>query len=243
MIELTLVFLLGMLVAGLIWLMLLPAFWRRAVRLTSERIEKSLPMSANEIRAEQDRLRAEHGVEMARFRHDVERAQAGIVVAKVETGERLKAEAVLHETITAERRRIAALDAEVGALQVELQTRDMRIAELVQSLDAAQAEIRGLETQRDALTGRLNTTIDLAESRRLALDEARVLADRAREAHGEEARRSAQLRQELQARQGELREAERRLAGLENNAILTRIRGGEETYQSAAAGGPSRQAG
>lgn len=243
MIELTLVFLLGMLVAGLVWLMLLPAFWRRAVRLTSERIEKSLPMSANEIRAEQDRLRAEHGVEMARLRHHVERAQADVAGAKIETGERLKAEAVLHETIAVERRRIVALDAEMGALKVELQTRDMRITELEHALAAAQAEIRGLETQRDVLTGRLNTTIDLAENRRLALDEARVLADRAREAHDEEARRGVQLRQELQARQGELRETERRLAGLEHSAILTRIRGGEETYQSATTGNHSRQAG
>lgn len=243
MIELTLVFLSGMLVAGLIWLILLPAFWRRAVRLTTERVERGLPLSANEIQAEQDRLRAEHGVALARMRHAVDRAQADLAAAKAETGERLKAEAGFHDIIAMERRRIVALEAEIGGLRVEIQTRDLRIEELIEARDLAHATIAGLEAQRDALTGRLNAVIDLAENRRLALDEARVHADRAREAQAEEAHRSGQLRVELQARQNELREAERRLAGLENNAILTRIRGGEETYQSTATPERQRQAG
>lgn len=234
MIELTLVFLLGMLVAGLLWLMLLPAFWRRAVRLTTERLERSLPISANEIRAEQDRLRAGHSLALARMQHVVDHAQAGLVAAKAETGERFKAEAGFIETIALERRRIAALETDIGGLKAEIEARDFRIEELIEARDLAHATIAGLETQRDALTDRLNSTVDLAESRRLALDEARVLADRAREAHAEEAHRSAQLRNELQTRQTELRDAERRLAGFENNVVLARIRGGEETYQSAA---------
>jgi chromosome segregation ATPase len=243
MIELTLVFLLGMLVAGLIWLVMLPAFWRRAVRLTTERLERSLPISANEILAEQDRLRAEHGVALARMQQTVDRARTDLAAAKAETGERCKAEAGFLEAVALERRRIAVLESDIGGLKIEIETRALRIEELSEALDLAYATIAGLETQRDALTDRLNTTNDLAESRRLALDEARVLADRAREAHAEEAHRSAQLRNELQARQSELREVERRLAGFENNVVLARIRGGEETYQSAATPERQRQAG
>lgn len=241
MIELSLVFVLGMLVAGLVWLVLLPAFWRRAVRLTTERVERSLPLSVNEIFAAQDRLRAEHGVALARMQETLDRARADLSAAKAETGERLKAESGFLNTITAERRRIAALEVEIGGIKVELQTRDMRIGDLSDARDLGLATIAGLEAQRDALTGRLNQTIDVAENRRLALDEARIIAERAREAHAEEASRSTQLRAELQMRQVELRESERRLAGLENGAILNRIRGGEETYQSATA--PQRQAG
>lgn len=241
MIELLLVFLLGMLVAGLIWLVLLPMFWRRAVRLTTERVERSLPLSANEILAAQDRLRAEHGVVIARMQETLDRARGDLVAAKAEIGERLKAESGFLDTIGTERRRIAALEVEIGGLKVEIQTRDMRISELVEARDLALATITGLEAQRDALTGRLNQTIDLADSRRLALDEARMLAEHAREACAEEASRSAQLRVELQRSQVELRESERRLAGLENGAILNRIRGGEETYQSVIS--PQRQAG
>jgi chromosome segregation ATPase len=235
MIEYALIFTLGACVAGLVWLVLLPAFWRRAVRITTERLERQLPISAEDIFAERDRIRAAHAVEMARKDHEVAHAKAALVTAKGETGERLKAEALLHQTLAAERRRIAALETDTAALKVEIATREARIADLVASRDDALTTIAALEAQRETLTSRLNTTIDLAESRRLALDEARVLGERAREAHLEEAKRSAQLRQELHARQAELRELERRLAGIENSAAIARIKGGEETYQSEIA--------
>jgi hypothetical protein len=40
-----------------------------------------------------------------------------------------------------------------------------------------------------------------------------------------------------------LRELERKVAGIENGAVLQRIRGGEETYQSAVAPIRQKQAG
>lgn len=218
MIELALVFGLGMLTAGLVWLMLLPAFWRRAVRLTRARLEKSLPVSANEILAEQDRLRAEHAVAEARLRDHAERAQAALVAAKAETGERLKAEAALHETIVAERARIVALEAEIGEAKGRIEAHEASIESLIEARDLAHATIAGLEAQRDALEARLLATTDIAENRRLLLDEARVLAERAKEAEAEEAHRSTHLRQQLQARQAELREAERRIEDFERNA-------------------------
>jgi chromosome segregation ATPase len=243
MIEYVLVFLLGMLVAGLIWLILLPAFWRRAVRLTTQRLEQALPLSPNEIAAEKDRLRAEHGVAVARLNGAVERVQRDLVMAKSETGERLKAEAGLLDTLAGERRRLAALEAEASSLRVDVQTRDVRIADLLEARTHARAAVAELEAQRDDLTARLNVTVDLAENRRLQLDEARVHAERAREALEEEAHRNTQLRNELQFRQTELREAARRLETAENQAVLARIRGGEETYQSVASIVEHRQAG
>jgi len=55
-------FMLGLLTAGLLVLLVTPAMWRRAARLTRARIERSLPMSLAEIQSEKDRLRAEHAV-------------------------------------------------------------------------------------------------------------------------------------------------------------------------------------
>lgn len=243
MVEYALIFTLGICVAGLVWLILLPAFWRRAVRITTERLERQLPISADDIFAERDRIRAAHAVSEARKDQEIERAKAGLVAARSETGERLKAEALLQLTLAAERRRIAALETDMAAQRVEIETREARIIDLVASRDEALTTIAALEAQRETLTARLNTTIDLAESRRLALDEARVIAERAREAHLEEARRSAQLRQELQARQVELRELERRLANIENSTAIARIRGGEETYQSEVPRLSQRRAG
>ncbi|MCZ8185054.1 MAG: hypothetical protein O9308_01630 [Beijerinckiaceae bacterium] len=233
MIELVLVFILGMAMAGVIWLIMLPAFWRRATRLTRERLERSLPMSVNEIAAFRDRTRAESAVEIARIGMQLQKAQAAVAAARAETGERIQAQARLSEEIETERRRILALEAEIGSLRVEIQTRDLRIADLESERDHDRAAIDGLERQVAAQIAQQEAATELAESRRIALDEARVLAERAREAVAAETQRNSQLRNDLQARTAELRDLERKVAGIENGALLQRIRGGEETYQSA----------
>ena len=53
------IFMLGFLVAGLVALFFLPAFWRRALRLSKRRLEMLMPLSMEEIIAERDQLRAE----------------------------------------------------------------------------------------------------------------------------------------------------------------------------------------
>lgn len=63
MIEQTMIFALGFLVAGLAALAFAPAFWRRANRLTRRRLEMQIPLSVQEILAERDQLRAEFAVE------------------------------------------------------------------------------------------------------------------------------------------------------------------------------------
>ncbi|MCZ8184243.1 MAG: hypothetical protein O9322_14815 [Beijerinckiaceae bacterium] len=233
MIELVLVFILGMAMAGVIWLIMLPAFWRRATRLTRERLERTLPMSVNEIAAFRDRARAESAVEIARIGMQLQKAQASVAAARAETGERIQAQARLSEEIETERRRILALEAEIGSLRVEIQTRDLRIADLESERDHDRAAIDGLERQVAAQIAQQEAATELAENRRIALDEARVLAERAREALAAETQRSSQLRNDLQAKTAELRDLERKIAGIENGALLQRIRGGEETYQSA----------
>lgn len=243
MIEQVLVFALGFLVAGLIWLLFLPAFWRRAVRLSRARVERVLPLSLNEIEAEKDRLRAEHDVAIARLERTVGEANTGLLHAREETGERLKAEAALIETLEQERRRIAELRSELAALRVELDARDLRIADGQEALGLAEASIASLEAQRAGLVEKLDTTVEIAETRRRQLDEARVLAERSREALDTETRRGAELRSELQVIRAELREAERQIEDRDNQTVLARIRGGEETYQSAVPMPDRRQAG
>lgn len=243
MIEQALVFALGFLVAGLVWLLCLPAFWRRALRLSRARVEQVLPLSLNEIEAEKDRLRAEHGVGMARLEMAVTEANGRLARARAETGERLKAEAVLIESLEQERRRIAELQSEAASLRVELDARDLRIADGREALGLAEASIASLEAQRTALVEKLDGAVEIAEARRRQLDEARVLAERSREALGAETQRNAELRSELQTIRAELRDAERQIEDRDNQAVLARIRGGEETYQSSVPVPDRRQAG
>ena len=68
------VFALGLLIAGLLALGILPAFWRRALRLSTRRLEMQIPLSAREILAERDQLRAEFAVERRRIEQKIEAA-------------------------------------------------------------------------------------------------------------------------------------------------------------------------
>ena len=69
---------LGFCTAGLIGLAILPAFYRRAARLTEEALRAVNPTSYAEVRAAQDQERARHAVELRRVekRLDSEREKA-----------------------------------------------------------------------------------------------------------------------------------------------------------------------
>ena len=71
-IENIMYFVLGLLVAGLIALIIMPAVWRRAVRLTKKRIEAATPMTMAEFRADKDQLRAEFALSTSRLEMNVE---------------------------------------------------------------------------------------------------------------------------------------------------------------------------
>ena len=62
MIETAMIFALGFLVASAMGFVLLNAVWRRAVRLTTKRVESTLPLSMIEIKADKDQLRAEFAI-------------------------------------------------------------------------------------------------------------------------------------------------------------------------------------
>lgn len=69
---------LGFCAAGLIGLAILPAFYRRASRLTEEALRAVNPSSYAEVRAAQDQARARHAIELRRVERqlDEERAKA-----------------------------------------------------------------------------------------------------------------------------------------------------------------------
>ncbi|WP_442754565.1 hypothetical protein ACNHKD_16460 [Methylocystis sp. JAN1] len=72
MIEQAMYFALGVLVAGLVTLLFLPAFWRRALRLSMRRLQMLAPMSMEEVIAERDLLRAEFAVRERRLEQEME---------------------------------------------------------------------------------------------------------------------------------------------------------------------------
>ena len=73
MIETVMIFALGFLSAGLLALIILPAVNRRAERLAKRRYEALFPLSASELAAERDHLRAEFAVSARRLEQKLER--------------------------------------------------------------------------------------------------------------------------------------------------------------------------
>jgi hypothetical protein len=161
---------LGFLAASLIGLLLLPAFWSRAVRLTTRRMRDTMPLTELEIAADRDKIRAEYAIKMhkletlveqvrlagARQQIDINRRDARINVLEAEQ-ERLgslleeaqNARRVLEQTIT---ERLPKVEGRLTEAKKVLHARDREIAELARKVEAqaaalAEAEVAAASAQ------------------------------------------------------------------------------------------------
>jgi chromosome segregation ATPase len=121
------IFALGFLVAGLIALAAAPAFWRRAIRLSTRRLEMQLPLSPEEILAGRDLLRAEFAVECRRLEQKVEALNLVHAADMTELGRRAAI--------------IAGQDAELLALSQHGSERGAELAALQRALAETSAEL------------------------------------------------------------------------------------------------------
>ena len=64
MIDIAIYSALGFLLGCLLGLVLAPPLWNRAVRLTTRKLEATMPMSLAEIQADKDQLRAEFALSL-----------------------------------------------------------------------------------------------------------------------------------------------------------------------------------
>jgi len=79
---------LGFLTAALFGLLAAPAFWRRAVRLTTRRIKDTMPLSELEIAADRDRVRAEYAIKMHKLETLVEQVRLAGARQQIEINRR-----------------------------------------------------------------------------------------------------------------------------------------------------------
>jgi len=140
---------LGFLAASLLWLLAAPGFWARAVRLTSERLRESMPLTEAEIRADKDRMRAEYALKI--HHQQVELDEVKLAAAR--------------QLIELNRRdaRINGLEADVEALKASLegafnarsvleQTIADRLPRLGERLDEAKQHLSGRDDEIAGLT-------------------------------------------------------------------------------------------
>lgn len=159
-------FALGVLIATLVALLVLPAVWHRAVRLTTRRVEAAVPVSLFEVQADKDQQRAFFALNQRRLELHAD-AMRETIVAHAATIERQrqriveleKAKAVLEEHT----RRLEGLNAEqtvlVGELQDQVADRDSDAGRLdreraahLADLTAANETVARLEAEIERLS-------------------------------------------------------------------------------------------
>lgn len=149
LIEQLLYFTLGFLCAAFLAALIAPVAWRRAVMLTRRRIEASVPLTLDEIRAEKDSLRAEHAVTARRLEMDVKALTHKL------TGQSIELER--------DRRDTKSVAAEREALKAELATRETEAREL-------REELRRREDGQQALSSALSRTEEMLKGQRAEVE-------------------------------------------------------------------------
>ena len=220
---------LGFLIASLVWLLLASAFWSRAVRLTTQRLKRSMPVSESEIKADRDRLRAEQAIKVHKLETRLEQAklnrarhlieinrrdasisalETDIVTIRTDLEENQNARRVLEQTVAD---RLPKVEARLAEAKRLLFNRDREIADLTQSAKRhklALEEASSINAQKAAQIDRLNTALTTRGARaRRAPSEAGAEGEVALRAEAEslrtKTREQAALIDRLQRRLGQ----------------------------------------
>lgn len=170
-IEAIMYLMLGLLIAVFAGLMVLPAYKRRTVRMTTDAIKRSMPLTEAEIRADRDRLRAEYVLVQHELESKLDKFKLTNARQRVEINRRDAAITALEEDI--ERMR-SSLEEHANAHRVLEQT----IMDRLPRVEARLAEARRLVLQRDREIAQLSQT---AERQSRALEEANQINTKGRD--------------------------------------------------------------
>ena len=153
----------GFLAASLLALILAPVQWRRAVRLTEQRVRSLTPLSMAEIQADKDRLRAEHAQQLRRVENALEKLKDDNALRRAEI------------VRTSEMAKLRAAEALTGAQTVS--DLDQEMAELRQNLIHAESNAKSnLNALKKAQRRFSDQSKELEEARKAAR-EATLMCD------------------------------------------------------------------
>jgi uncharacterized coiled-coil protein SlyX len=140
---------LGFLAASLLWLLAAPGFWSRAVRLTSERLRESMPLTEAEIRADKDRMRAEYALKIHHQQVELDETKLAAARQLIELNRRDARINVLEADIEMLR---SSLEGAINARNVLEQTVADRLPRLEERLDEARRHLSGRDDEIASLT-------------------------------------------------------------------------------------------
>lgn len=155
--------LLGFLAATLLALLLAPAFWRRAVRLTTLRIKDTMPVTDVEIRADKDRVRAGYAIKVHKLESEIEQIRLADARQKIDLNRRDATINELESTLEALR---STHEEAQNAKRVLEQTVTDRLPRLEGRLNEAKKLLFTRDREISDLTGKVEKYMkDLAKAR------------------------------------------------------------------------------
>jgi hypothetical protein len=188
MIESAMYFSMGFFLASLGALVVVPLVYSRAVRLTTRRLETTIPSSMAEILADKDLLRAEFAMSIQRLETSLEQLRAKSASQLVELGRKSDAVNRLKIELNAVRDKVGpteqAFAVEADAIRAErvLSGKELQLASLMEEMnerstiaDAQRIEINALKTQVEVLKAQLDgasNELKVAEGRSPDLERA-----------------------------------------------------------------------
>jgi chromosome segregation ATPase len=233
-IQSVLSFILGFLIAAALAIAAAPALWRRAGELMRRRMEATLPMSREEMRAEIDAARAEHAMAMRRLemKADAVKKKAAQDLVEIsilreqvrnleeQNAERDEAVVILERERADLGSRLAEREAELkritdefSALQHDFRERSREVEELSRLYEEASLTSSSRQVElvsREADIERLNDSINLLRNQRKEADRA------TREAQAEKTQTEEALRGERKRAADLERKLERMMTTLSN---------------------------
>jgi chromosome segregation ATPase len=178
-IETVMYFALGFLIASILALMILPQVWRRAVRLTTKRIEAATPITLAEFRADKDQLRAEFALSTRRLEmnvetlrgrlasqlNDVNKKKTDLAAAKTEREAHGQIVSELEQREADARKRILELEKDGADTTQRLRMRDREYADKLAQLEAMRDALQNnrpahFTLNGKALSGIYNTDVE-----------------------------------------------------------------------------------
>lgn len=160
---------LGLLSAGIVALLIGPPLWRRAVRLTYRDIERSLPMTREEIEADKDQLRASFAVSIRRLETTVERLENQAAVQRIDLSHKRDIIAMLTSEESKSGEDIVSLRQQRGELRAAVQERDEALAEAKSRIADAERRFAEIEAKLIEARAGIEAMVGERETQRMEL--------------------------------------------------------------------------
>src|SRR5680860_438722 len=153
---------LGFFLGCLLGLMLAPPLWNRAVKLTTRKLEATMPMSLSDIQADKDQLRAEFAIELRKVEMALEKSKEKAARELIEANKRRVEIQVLNTELGGTK---SQLQESQNANRVLQQTIKRRLPDLDSRLKAAKKALTELDTVNAELR---NTVASQSEALKIA---------------------------------------------------------------------------